>query len=531
MYSNSSACRFDRRGNYYHCSRHGLPPPEKRRVEQQRVAQSQEQEAGNSSLHANLDIDSRHGQHDSVMSEQAFADHQRHEDEPDCVLEQEESQKVVCYAYMWQQELDDGSFEVSILTEEPNTGRGVVIGHAFINGLSASAVARFVEVLWRFNPEVPLPAFVLTDMDRKLINGCTDAFDLLSKERGSKEIACFYCQFHVFQAWHRRLGPKAPEGLFAALKDMTLANTEAEFKSLYNYASEKYGGVTTTFKSKSCPVEYFWSYFNTNYHSEQGVTAPTTAIVFKAVPELGPVPLIVHSGLVEVEVDEWYQPCVKLNIDIMPQSVQSVVWPLRLEHTRCIYARKTSRMNRRYATLAPLGEVSESETHNTAGEHSESEQDVLLSDPAPPIAANVLDAQRKVLLKTSGHRQLLACPFGLCKCKGPRLDRKAWVNHVLREHPYDEQATDLVKQVMEAKLVAQCNKCHLFFEAAGISQHRSRCGANLKRASEALFHAAGHDLLEIMRGAWPQQCVGSRVSVCELLKLARHPLMQRSRYC
>ncbi|EDQ88710.1 uncharacterized protein MONBRDRAFT_25944 [Monosiga brevicollis MX1] len=41
---------------------------------------------------------------------------------------------------------------------------------------------------------------------------------------------------------------------------------------------------------------------------------------------------------------------------------------------------------------------------------------------------------------------------------GPRLDRKAWVNHVLREHPYDEQATDLVKQVMEAKLVAQCNK-------------------------------------------------------------------------
>ncbi|EDQ88480.1 uncharacterized protein MONBRDRAFT_8973 [Monosiga brevicollis MX1] len=152
------------------------------------------------------------------------------------------------------------------------------------------------------------------------------------------------------------------------------------------------------------------------------------------------------------------------------------------------------------------------------------------SDPAPPIAANVLDAQRKVLLKTSGHRQLLACPFGLCKCKGPRLDRKAWVNHVLREHPYDEQATDLVKQVMEAKLVAQCNKCHLFFEAAGISQHRSRCGANLKRASEALFHAAGHDLLEIMRGAWPQQCVGSRVSVCELLKLARHPLMQRSRY-
>ncbi|EDQ84173.1 uncharacterized protein MONBRDRAFT_13052, partial [Monosiga brevicollis MX1] len=148
----------------------------------------------------------------------------------------------------------------------------------------------------------------------------------------------------------------------------------------------------------------------------------------------------------------------------------------------------------------------------------------------PPIAANVLDAQRKVLLKTSGHRQLLACPFGLCKCKGPRLDRKAWVNHVLREHPYDEQATDLVKQVMEAKLVAQCNKCHLFFEAAGISQHRSRCGANLKRATEALFHAAGHDLLEIMRGAWPQQCVGSRVSVCELLKLARHPLMQRSRY-
>ncbi|EDQ90355.1 uncharacterized protein MONBRDRAFT_7537 [Monosiga brevicollis MX1] len=83
---------------------------------------------------------------------------------------------------------------------------------------------------------------------------------------------------------------------------------------------------------------------------------------------------------------------------------------------------------------------------------------------------------------------------------------------------------------MEAKLVAQCNKCHLFFEAAGISQHRSRCGANLKRATEALFHAAGHDLLEIMRGAWPQQCVGSRVSVCELLKLARHPLMQRSRY-
>ncbi|EDQ84071.1 uncharacterized protein MONBRDRAFT_13165, partial [Monosiga brevicollis MX1] len=164
------------------------------------------------------------------------------------------------------------------------------------------------------------------------------------------------------------------------------------------------------------------------------------------------------------------------------------------------------------------------------GEHSESEQDVLLSDPAPPIAANVLDAQRKVLLKTSGHRQLLACPFGLCKCKGPRLDRKAWVNHVLREHPYDEQATDLVKQVMEAKLVAQCNKCHLFFEAAGISQHRSRCGANLKRATEALFHAAGHDLLEIMRGAWPQQCVGSRISVCELLKLARHPLMQRSRY-
>ncbi|EDQ84079.1 uncharacterized protein MONBRDRAFT_30618 [Monosiga brevicollis MX1] len=183
-----------------------------------------------------------------------------------------------------------------------------------------------------------------------------------------------------------------------------------------------------------------------------------------------------------------------------------------------------------HTNSAPLGEVSESETHNTAGEHSESEQDVLLSDPAPPIAANVLDAQRKVLLKTSGHRQLLACPFGLCKCKGPRLDRKAWVNHVLREHPYDEQATDLVKQVMEAKLVAQCNKCHLFFEAAGISQHRSRCGANLKRATEALFHAAGHDLLEIMRGAWPQQCVGSRVSVCELLKLARHPLMQRSRY-
>ncbi|EDQ84097.1 uncharacterized protein MONBRDRAFT_13139 [Monosiga brevicollis MX1] len=183
-----------------------------------------------------------------------------------------------------------------------------------------------------------------------------------------------------------------------------------------------------------------------------------------------------------------------------------------------------------HANSAPLGEVSESETHNTAGEHSESEQDVLLSDPAPPIAANVLDAQRKVLLKTSGHRQLLACPFGLCKCKGPRLDRKAWINHVLREHPYDEQATDLVKQVMEAKLVTQCNKCHLFFEAAGISQHRSRCGANLKRATEALFHAAGHDLLEIMRGAWPQQCVGSRVSVCELLKLARHPLMQRSRY-
>ncbi|EDQ84067.1 uncharacterized protein MONBRDRAFT_30626, partial [Monosiga brevicollis MX1] len=183
-----------------------------------------------------------------------------------------------------------------------------------------------------------------------------------------------------------------------------------------------------------------------------------------------------------------------------------------------------------HANSAPLGEVSESETHDAAGEHSEGEQDVLLSDPAPPIAANVLDAQRKVLLKTSGHRQLLACPFGLCKCKGPRLDRKAWVNHVLREHPYDEQATDLVKQVMEAKLVAQCNKCHLFFEAAGISQHRSRCGANLKRASEALFHAAGHDLLEIMRGAWPQQCVGSRVSVCELLKLARHPLMQRSRY-
>ncbi|EDQ90001.1 uncharacterized protein MONBRDRAFT_24993 [Monosiga brevicollis MX1] len=175
-----------------------------------------------------------------------------------------------------------------------------------------------------------------------------------------------------------------------------------------------------------------------------------------------------------------------------------------------------------HTNSAPLGEVSESETHNTAGEHSESEQDVLLSDPAPPIAANVLDAQRKVLLKTSGHRQLLACPFGLCKCKGPRLDRKAWVNHVLREHPYDEQATDLVKQVMEAKLVAQCNKCHLFFEAAGISQHRSRCGANLKRATEALFHAAGHDLLEIMRGAWPQQCVGSRISVCELLKLARH---------
>ncbi|EDQ86174.1 uncharacterized protein MONBRDRAFT_11254 [Monosiga brevicollis MX1] len=183
-----------------------------------------------------------------------------------------------------------------------------------------------------------------------------------------------------------------------------------------------------------------------------------------------------------------------------------------------------------HANSAPLGEVSESETHNTAGEHSESEQDVLLSDPAPPIAANVLDTQRKVLLKTSGHRQLLACPFGLCKCKGPRLDRKAWVNHVLREHPYDEQATDLVKQVMEAKLVAQCNKCHLFFEAAGISQHRSRCGAKLKRATEALFHAAGHDLLEIMRGAWPQQCVGSRISVCELLKLARHPLMQRSRY-
>ena len=183
-----------------------------------------------------------------------------------------------------------------------------------------------------------------------------------------------------------------------------------------------------------------------------------------------------------------------------------------------------------HTNSAPLGEVSESETHNTAGEHSESEQDVLLSDPAPPIAANVLDAQRKVLLKTSGHRQLLACPFGLCKCKGPRLDRKGWVNHVLREHPYDEQATDLVKQVMEAKLVAQCNKCHLFFEAAGISQHRSRCGANLKRATEALFHAAGHDLLEIMRGAWPQQCVGSRISVCELLKLARHPLMQRSRY-
>ncbi|EDQ90444.1 uncharacterized protein MONBRDRAFT_24229 [Monosiga brevicollis MX1] len=183
-----------------------------------------------------------------------------------------------------------------------------------------------------------------------------------------------------------------------------------------------------------------------------------------------------------------------------------------------------------HTNSAPLGEVSESETHNTAGEHSESEQDVLLSDPAPPNAANVLDAQRKVLLKTSGHRQLLACPFGLCKCKGPRLDRKAWVNHVLREHPYDEQATDLVKQVMEAKLVAQCNKCHLFFEATGISQHRSRCGANLKRATEALFHAAGHDLLEIMRGAWPQQCVGSRISVCELLKLARHPLMQRSRY-
>ncbi|EDQ88275.1 uncharacterized protein MONBRDRAFT_26513 [Monosiga brevicollis MX1] len=176
-----------------------------------------------------------------------------------------------------------------------------------------------------------------------------------------------------------------------------------------------------------------------------------------------------------------------------------------------------------HANSAPLGEVSESETHNTASEHSESEQDVLLSDPAPSIAANVLDAQRKVLLKTSGHRQLLACPFGLCKCKGPRLDRKGWVNHVLREHPYDEQATDLVKQVMEAKLVAQCNKCHLFFEAAGISQHRSRCGANLKRATEALFHAAGHDLLEIMRGAWPQQCVGSRIS-------ARHPLMQRSRY-
>ncbi|EDQ88923.1 uncharacterized protein MONBRDRAFT_37156 [Monosiga brevicollis MX1] len=111
MYCNSTACRFDRRGNYYHCSRHRLPPPEK----QQRGAQSQEQDAGNSSLHANLDIDSRHGQHDSAMREQACADHKWHEDEPDCVLEQEESQKVVCYAYMWQQELDDGSFEVALL--------------------------------------------------------------------------------------------------------------------------------------------------------------------------------------------------------------------------------------------------------------------------------------------------------------------------------------------------------------------------------------------------------------------------------
>ena len=119
------------------------------------------------------------------------------------------------------------------------------------------------------------------------------------------------------------------------------------------------------------------------------------------------------------------------------------------------------------------------------------------------------------------------CPFQLCGGTNRAMLPRDFYTHVAREHQSVPEAATLLSSA--SARFAECSHCHRYYTKSGLTNHSIQCVAKRQRTVADLTAAGGQDLLDMMRGGWPEECA-KHMCVSDLLQAARHPLLQRHRY-
>ena len=162
--------------------------------------------------------------------------------------------------------------QITLIAEDPQTGRGLPVGHAIVSSVNTATTAAFIEALWRYSPSVSAPAVVLTDMDNALISGCFDAFCL--RLQMARPPASRWCIFHVYRAWFGRVAGIGgdehrynPRELEAGLKLLARASTAEEYDARLADLRTRFCHATIPAgATRSGNRQSFWQYFDTYFH-------------------------------------------------------------------------------------------------------------------------------------------------------------------------------------------------------------------------------------------------------------------------
>lgn len=153
------------------------------------------------------------------------------------------------------------------MATEPLTGRGVPLAHAIVSTVNQHMVQAFVLAIWSANPNIPRPAYILTDMQEALYDGAALAIYMLratDPDRNTKKSfvpGSFWCLFHVFRAWMNRLQKHID--LQHHMQCLAYLPTEESFDTRLRELRAMYPNVEVS--AGKHKRKNWWDFFDFNY--------------------------------------------------------------------------------------------------------------------------------------------------------------------------------------------------------------------------------------------------------------------------